>query len=509
MPSPSHLKEFSKRRVASYALFLGIILGTRIPLMFTFQGEPDSSRYLMGVRLWLAGDYNNPLLYACNASSGYYWLAEHLLRITGSSGWDYLLILNLVSLCATLVIAPLVYEISRYLLGSQGAQLSAVIFLLSPAIWWLGVQPHPQILSMSLGLFSLFAFIRAEVVNSSRFWTILCVGMLACALLIKIDAVLLFPSFFGLLLFLKPWNRGIARPLVRTCAMLATASILYLIGRSAILGKNIRLVESETHQSLRYFFAVPSGILALKQAEPTIMALGPAIFLVSIVGLVFLLRRLSREQALRWLILVATWCVPGLVFWFLIAGNNPRHVAVFTLGFLWAGIAGLTLRFGPKITTFAVLIAFLVNLVAVPANSSPSYLLSPNVPASLSALRAREDEIRSMAELAAATGGDICFVGTYTTPYFLEYLLSASNPPTTKVRIDGSNWLIESGRISVILPAVRPVSHIQMPCSPAYSVEFDPEGRRHRFLGRELASSPIWAKLTAVATGERTRPGTK
>ena len=505
------------RRLLPYGLLLALVLATHVPLLGNFAGEPDSSRYVTGLYLWARGDRVNPLVYARSMSAGYYWLGTLLSTLTHCHVQSYPLMLSILSLCATLLLAATAYELSRRMIGNSAALLCTALFAVSPAIWWMGIEPHPQAVSGALALGALCCFLRgAEVRNHvarrATRWLALSAALLTAALLIKIDAVLFFPAFFGLLLFRVRWGRECRGRLWRAGVVLCTATVAFLLLDAAILGGGLLQAQRSTRERLVEFFVVPSAVEAVKQAVPVVMAVGPVLFVFALAGIFLAMRGLRGEQRRRWLILLACWCLPGWLFWFFIQGNNPRHVAISMLGLLWIGTAGWVAACGRRIAMAAGWIAVLLNLVSVPANSSASYLLSPNVPGSVKALRAKEEQIHSLAESLAQRGGSACFVGTYTIPYFLESLVQQNGDMSSaaahlEMGQDGAESWIKSPKspkspaYSVAAIKVQPERRITLPCSPAYSFEYSADGTKRRFMGSEVYSSPLWKRLTVATSG--------
>ena len=479
------------------------MLATRVPLTGNFAGEPDSSRYVSGLYLWTNGDHANPLVYARSMSAGYYWMGTQLAALTDRPVESYPLMLNILSLCATLLLVATAYELSRLAVGDSTALLCTALFAIMPAVWWMGIEPHPQAVSGALALGALYAFLRgAEMGRLTRWrWLALSATLLAAALLVKIDAVLFFPAFFGLLLFRTRWNRKCMGRVLRAAAVLCAASVAFLLVDGALLEGGPLQVQRPTREGLVEFFAVPSPVGAVRQAVPVVMAVGPVLFVFVIAGVVLAMGRLRGEQRRRWVLLLATWCLPGWLFWFFISGNNPRHVAISMLGLLWMGAGGWVAACGRRIAMAAGLIAVLLNFISVPANSSASYLLSPNVPGSVKALRAKEAQIHSLAETLAQRGGSACFVGTYTIPYFLEDLIEGSAKAHPALGQEGAKSWVKSPTYSIVAIKVQPERQIALPCSPAYSFEYGADGVKRRFMGSEVYSSPLWKRLTVGASG--------
>jgi hypothetical protein len=493
-------------RLSGHGLLIALVLATRIPLIGKFEGQPVSARYVIGLHLWVIGDRNNPLVYARTLSAGYYWLGGQLARITHSSVQSYTLMLIIVSLCATVLLAAAIYELSRYVVGEDSGLVCSLLFFVSPSIWWMGIQPHPQALSAALAVAALCAYLQGMVIARSATWIAISIALLTAGLLVKIDTVLLFPAFIGLLLFRARWDRDTLNRLLVTAAMLAVASVAFLFGRAAILGAGLHQLQAQTTGSVRENLAAQSVLGAVKQAVPIMTALGPVLFLFAIIGVVLATRTFTGEQLARWLLWILAWCLPGWIFWLLIAGNEPRHVALFTLALLWVGITGWVAAYGYKTAATVALVAVLLNFMSIPANSG-LLLMSPNVPGSARALHAKEIQMRAMAEAITIQGGTECFVGTYTIPYVRLYLLQASQSgvavgqewvSSDRNSITSKSWA-KSNLYSITFFEIRPAHKIEMPCSPAYSFEYADDGTQRRFFGNEFDSSPFWTKLRVAA----------
>ncbi len=488
----------SVKRDWGYVALIALALATRVPLIGNFEGEPDSSRYVTGVHLWIVGDRGNHLVYERQMSAGFYWFAAQLARLVGASVDNYSLMLNLVSLCASVLLVPLLFLLSQRVAGRSAAFLCAFLFLLSPAVWWMGIEPHPQIISLLFVMLSLYAYLRGVVDQTSTAWIAGSMLALTLALLVKIDAVLLFGAFFGVLLFFTSWDRITGALVWRTLGLLALSSLLFVLLRAVILRGSLVQLQAETDRAVSGYWILPSGLTAFKQAIPTLLALGPVLFVFLVIGLVLFFARMPISQSARWLILLVSCSIPGWIFWFLISGNNPRHVAVFGLPLIWIGVSGWMRAFSRRTAVIAAAAAVVLNFLAIPANSSPTMLMSPNVAASAVLLHKRQNEIRAVAKAATAASGAGCFLGTYTVPYFRLYALQASQALKPSVEENSFGSLVRSNRYLISCPGVVPGRTVPS-CTPAYSVEFATDGTHVRFFGRELYSSPVWRYLLQAA----------
>lgn len=157
-----------RRRFLQHGLLLALVLATRVPLLGNFAGEPDSSRYVTGLYLWANGDHANPLVYARSMSAGYYWLGAQLAVLTRTPVQSYPLMLSILSLCASVLLVATAYELSRSLIVDSAALISAALFAISPAIWWMGIEPHPQAVSGALALERSMLFSAARWLENRR-----------------------------------------------------------------------------------------------------------------------------------------------------------------------------------------------------------------------------------------------------------------------------------------------------------------------------------------------------
>lgn len=500
---PASSKWPKSRRAIAHGFLLLLVLATRIPVMGNFEGEPDTARYITGLHLWVTGDRANPLIYAKTMSAGYYWLAAQIATVTHTPLAHYALMLGIMSLCASLIMSVVVFELSRYITDDFSSFVCTGLFLISPAIWWSGIQAHPQALSIALSLIAILAYLKAVVLSRSPALYVVAVFAMSAALLMKIDAVLLFPAFFGLLVFFSEDRIPKISHVVATLALLAATSLIFIGARAVILGTTLRAVQAETNSSVGVYLFLPNVVGTIKQLVPVVLAAGPILFAFASIGTLLLLRDGMRRRRLQWAFLLVMWCVPGIMFWFFIFWNNPRHVAVFTLALLWVGVTGWCSRFGWRITAALAILAAVLNVWSVPANSSTSFLLSPNVPASVRAIRARQDEIRSVAKTMTGQSGMSCFIGTYTIPYLRLYALEENPSMSTVTGDDSRGSFINAPSYTIKTEYVRGAPKSDTSCPEGYSVEYTPAGQKRRFFGKEVYSSPFWAAITTKATGNQ------
>lgn len=186
------------------AMVLGLLAAvTRLPWL-TPVAEADSARYLVGLRQWARFGPGARGIYGGIFSPGYYWLAArsgNWLRIrTGLGAGHELAIWSALAAIAT---APLIYFLGRRLVRPWAAMMAAIAFLFTPGYWWLGLEAHPQGISIALMIASLLVFShgwtqgrRPGRGRAPGWGRCLAAGwLLTAAVLIKSDAILLLPAY--------------------------------------------------------------------------------------------------------------------------------------------------------------------------------------------------------------------------------------------------------------------------------------------------------------------------
>lgn len=81
-----------------YAVAVALVLLTRVPLWGTFTGEPDTARYVCGLRFWIRHGPEAPSIINRELSSGYYWVAERLVWLTDAPFTEFPRLLGAISL---------------------------------------------------------------------------------------------------------------------------------------------------------------------------------------------------------------------------------------------------------------------------------------------------------------------------------------------------------------------------------------------------------------------------
>ena len=471
-------------------------------------------------------------------SPGYYWLAGHLAIWLHAGTAQLPGLMNGISAAAAIGAAPLLFVLARRWLTDGLAAGSSAIFLLTPGIWWLGLEAHAEGLAITLALLALYFYLRGlgipprqaselrQEPQSPRFpmvWMAAAGLTLTASLLVRSDGVLLFPAWVLIPLSLpgreKENGSGLfakfprLRSALRGGSICAAASLAFLWLRSAILGISWAAAQTASERTVAHFWG---HIHVLVQILPMLTSPGPDLAGFALTGIYLAWRYRRHVHLRRWGWLIAGWSLPGYGFWFLIRGNVTRHVAVEFLPLLWCGMAGWGAWAGRSRPRQWSMIAALVGAWGlgwwvVPANSNTTLYPSGNVPASLVRLHAREKQLRMLAQRLAAQSPvlarrdddprppyRLCYAGSYTGAYLMEDWLLASG--SGRMRIQG-NALTQV----VTLPvggagASPPIWHTialaeaynnadyaraVASCRRVVSTEFR-KGRRHWFFGRRI-----------------------
>jgi hypothetical protein len=486
---------------------LALTAVTRIPLAGRTLGEPDGARYALGLEQWLRRGSRAPFIYAKVLSPGYYALAA--FWITHSSAQP-VQVLELWSWLAALLTAPLLYLLGRRLTSPGVAFAGSVVFLLSPGVWWLGIEPHPQGLSFLCLAAALVFFLAVPNWRGEAAAALL----LAAGLLLKNDLILFALVFPALRLCQKspgqaPWVRAL-----RSLWVPAAASLGFVAGRSALLHIGWSRAQGATTTAVQEFFTVPHGTALLKQFLPVATGPGLATLVLVLTGLVLGLRQRgygARAWRERWVWPVAAWAAPGLMFWLMIRGNNARHIAPLLLLPLWAALDAWA-RLAPHpfrrlaepwpaFAALALILAF--NWVFPPPSSNMALFPSGNVPASVADLEARGRDMRAwmrarLGPPAAANGSPPCLIGNPTLPY-LEFALESATPQAAatglgtqagreNMRIGQADFIeVDNPQQAAVAPALCHAAGARRP----RSLEYTRAAVHRRFFGEEWSWLPF------------------
>lgn len=507
-----------RRDCGAMLLLAGWVLLTRGVLLAAYPGEPDSALFPLGLWRWVSTGPLSTRIYDRQFSPGYYWLGAHLAAWLHVGVMGYIPLLNRVSLIAALAAAPLAYALARGYLPPTEAFWATLLWLLSPAVWWLGMEPHPQMLAITLSLAAIWAHRNAieatlQAPRQGRrpqnagvaAWWGLAFGMLLAALLIRSDTVFLFAVFF--LPWLVPGSPMRALDRVRklhlavaTLVLLTAASGGFWVLRAVMVG-NWRGAPANEPGTLARIAGFLGGLSMAHQLLPFLTAAGLLATLLAVAGWL----SLCGQQRSRWAVVMAAWLLPGATFWTLVRGNNVRHVAIYLLPLLWAGAAGWRTGFrrfrrrgrrwreesrAPQANWVAgVAVLALALDFLLPPSPNLSLYPSGNVPASAAMLRRRERQFFALgAALVQIPGG--CYLGSYTSPYVLWGALEAIGFGRARVR--GDLPVTHIGAAAPGQPAHATFDDVYSPgefrqaamaCRSASSLEYTASGRRLHPMG--------------------------
>lgn len=484
------------------------------------EGEPDSALFVLGAWQWFRHGADAARIYDRWFSSGYYALANALLHLAHAHLSQVTGILDWLSFAAALATALLVWELGRRLISPAAAFWAAVLFLLAPGIWQLGAEPHPEGLGIALLLAALAALLRAGGGGRrAAIWLVLATLALAAALLVRGDGILLIPAF--LVFWLLPVHVLTTAQRVRAAAATTAAWVMaigiFLAVRAGLLGQSVGRTQHHAWSKIAGYLG---HLSVLHQALPDITALGPAVWIFTAAGVALFGLNSATRLRRRWLLFAFAWSAPGYLFWFLVRGNNVRHVALYSLPWLWLACLGWNhaasrqwlpsrgngrrwslLRRSPLLAVMAIL-ALAVDAVAIPANSNLTLYPSGNVPASFALLRQRELQMRWLARRLLAQARQypprrVCYLGAATSPYVLLYSLEAAR------RRGLAGQLRQAGPVTTLaLPGAAPLvfhdvysraqfAAARAACPQSYSWEFNAAGGHLWFFGQEWRNLPF------------------
>ncbi len=474
------------------------MVATRLPLVGRSLGEADCARYLLGLEQWLRQGSGAPFIYAKVLSPGYYAAMAAMVKLGLGRPES---VMNAASFLAAVITAPLLYWIGCQLTSRIVAAVGTALFLLAPAVWWLGIEPHPEGVSLLFFFLALACFLHCR----TPAWLLaagLCLGL---GLLIKNDLVLLCGVFPALECRPKDWreedwrdDKPRARAWLACLSVPAIGAAVFLLGRSWILHLSLTASQQLSQKAVAEFWSLPRGAEWLHQLLPMALAHGIVTLALILAGLAAGLRR--REWRRRWLVPVALWAAPGTLFWLFIRGSNARHMAPLLLLPLWAALEvvkeagfGRRTHFDWAFAAIALGVVGL-NWVSVAPSSNTTLYPSANVPASQRDLAARSRELARWVE--AANLNSSCFIGNYSLPY-MEQVIEQSRPSLPLS--DGGSALVVGGARFMEVDSSTGYKLAAQRCeslrhSTPVSLEYNVRGERQRFLGEEWQALP-WGRL--------------
>jgi hypothetical protein len=454
----------SQRAIRDLSVLSGIVLLTRLP--FLGIGEPDSALFAMGVQQWLRGGPQALGIYSSDVCGSYYaaivWVARQL-HLTQQSCVTFM---SLISAVACLGIVLIGYLLGKMLVGPNGAFKGMLLFSLSPGLWWTTVEPHPQAISFFFAMLGLWVF-ACYIENTNPLAVILSAFSFAVAISLKNDSMFLLPALLGIVVCLKPnWRNAI------TAVIIGAAAGAMALGLAQLAVGSASRALSAGATRLSIWFRIPGPVTLVKQIAPIVFGLGLVTSIA--LGAVLVVALVKRSESWRRWFLIASWCLPGYLFFLLIGGNNVRHVVAF-------GVP-LFLVAGNKLKMRYVVLCLILSLL-VPGNSNMFLFPSPNVLASMRLFAHKKDRLAAVA--AELSRQSSCYIGSYTNDYLANALLQRGGY-IAKADPSMSNLSITMPNDAVIaLRRVDPQQDKSVQIDPCRSLEYGRDGKKVRFIGDE------------------------
>lgn len=502
------LRQAKARRVSvGYPLVILMIgLLSRLPLLGNYLGEPDTARYVFGLRFWINAGPGSGSIINCDLSSGYYWLAAELVRLFDVSYGQFPLLLNVISVVASVAAGLILYYLSLTFIEPDAAFAATVVFILAPSSWWAGIQPHPQALAAALVLLALLVFERAWRTTGGLTKASLMLATTVCfaaSLLVKNDFVLLTAAFPAVVLFERAkegtgaFLRSIPRAVLCSVVALGPAYLICSALKHLILGANTIAGVGGALQHIQRYFSVPHGREFVAQVTPMFFSHGVFALIAAAIGSVLWLRTGQVTNRLGWAAIIVFWTIPGYLFWILVAGNNVRHLMLLPIPLFWAA-AQYARRRSARLLGASTLVVLALDFL-MPPNSGLNLFPAPNVPASARLHRQKQLQLRAAAEdLLTGDGRRACYVGGRTLDHVSSFLLEQVDARGMRERLLANNQF----RVNIyrdgaffrevdMVPALRWPSQASLTsCDIVRTAEYA-SGERIRFFGGEWGQGKI------------------
>lgn len=442
-----------------------LVLLTRIPLLGI--AEPDSALFTTGARQWLAGGPQAASIYSAKACAFYYAAVTGLVHLLHLEARSCLELMSILSLVAGLGIVAFGYLIGRRFTGADPAFRAMLLFLVSPGLWWVTVEPHPQALSIAFALGAIWSFLRYLETRTSWYWAGSAVSF-GLAMAIKNDAVILPTCLLAVVCWVAPNWRSILQAIL---AGAAGAVLAMGLGRLAVGDAAGSITGGK--QALAIAWRTPHLFDLVRDSAPIFFGIGIVTAIALGLAVIAGLRRDADRR--RWLTVLALWSLPGYLFWMFVAGNNIRHILVFGIPLFWLGAKYLKARY---------VAACLVLSLLIPGNSNVFMYPSPNVPFSARLFARKQAQLRELAGQLAQQSS--CVVGSYTNDYLVPMLLDKGGKIDSQVsRSDTSTASVSMPNGAVItFKRINPTQKV-VQLDSCRSVEYDAAGRKVRSFGAE------------------------
>ncbi len=290
-----------------------VVISCITAFFFVFKGifGGDSMHYLMGFQTVIEkGIVQIPQVFNGEMSLGYYLLLSFLEKIFGGFASLSSLMNNLNAIASVALQISLFLFFSSLYSDKKLSFFTCMAVLLSPSIWLLSHYGNPGLISLAFFINSLLIFdkiIRSEPSKKqSGFLWILFSILSTIAVVIRLDIVLAFGAFFGLLYFRRALS---VSNVFKTSGSLLIVLFFLLAMRYFVLGYLINFSDS----TLSYHIASrlePEYIIRniIKNCTEWVLSLNLLIAFLAVLGL-FRFGFLSRFG-----VLLLSWIIPWSIF---------------------------------------------------------------------------------------------------------------------------------------------------------------------------------------------------
>ncbi len=442
-----------------------LVLITRIPLLGI--AEPDSALFATGARQWLGAGAHAVSIYSAKACAFYYVAVAILVHKAHLDTAFCATLMSVLSLAGGLVITIFGYLIGVQLVGARPAFRAMLLFAVSPGLWWVTVEPHPQAVSIAFGILGIWSFLR-NLKRRSIWSSVASAIFFAFAIAVKNDAILMLPALLAIAFWVDPTWRSAVKAVFTGGAAALVALCLSRLAVNEVSGS-----VAGGREALATFWRIPTITDFVKDLAP--IAFGIGLVTAAVMGIAVLVGLFRDSERRRWAIMLALWSVPGYLFWVFIAGNNIRHVLAFGIPLFY---------FGAKYLNGYHISACLALSFLIPGNSNVFMFPSPNVPASAHLFAQKQEYLRSVADELSQQHS--CFVGSYTSDYLVTILLEKGG------RINDQRSETDTSAASITMPNDAEITFKRIgtdeksvALGSCQSVEYDRNGHKTRLFGAE------------------------
>lgn len=352
----NHNKEF----------MLLIVISSILVFPFVFKGfaTGDSIYYANGIE----ATWKNGLKETCNNFNGEiafgYYLLLYLLYSIFKHYFTLNAIMNYFSAFSSIVMVCFsFFFITSLGFNSRVALFSCITLLVSPAIWLLSHYGHPAMPSLAFFVGSLLLLLHIDVNNATKpphaTRLLLFIIFAYTALIMRLDILLSFGAYFGILYYKKRFN---IVNVIRLFTILMVIFALVFLSRSYVLGYFIdptggTFVFHLTHKLYKAYILQEIINNLLYWA----LGIGPFISVIALLGIISFGLRSSLT------ILLFSWVIPYFGFFPFHGMDFARLTAPTILVFSLSAVSFLEPKFASasKQTVGLVLALMVAQIVSV------------------------------------------------------------------------------------------------------------------------------------------------